>query len=62
MMSADGGMVVCRGRYAAFTQLEALDMNVLGGDILQLFAVIVDQPAGVVCLIRDRHRYAVEQG
>ena len=62
MVSEDRGVVVFRGRYAAFTQLEALDMSVLGRDILRLFAVIVDQPAGRVSLLRDRHRYTIEHG
>ena len=61
LASEDSGMVVFRGRYVAFTQLEALDMSIIGRDILQLFAVIVDQPAGVVGMIRDRHRYTIEQ-
>lgn len=49
-----------RGRYAAVTELEALDMSVLGRDITGLFAVIVDQPSEVVCLLGQRHRYRIE--
>ena len=60
--SDDGRVVAFSGRYAAFTQLEALDMSVLGRDILQLFAVIFDQPRGLVCLLRDRHDYAITAG
>lgn len=56
----DGGPSLFRGTYAAFTQLEALDMSVLGRDILQLFVVIVDRPDDVVALIRKPHRYAIE--
>lgn len=33
-----------RGQYAAVTEVEALDISVLGRDITGLFAVIVDQP------------------
>ena len=55
------GKVVFRGQYAAVTQLEALDISVLGRDITGLFAVIVDRPGNVVCLLRQRHRYAIEQ-
>ena len=33
-----------RGQYAAVTELEALDMSVLGRDITGLFAVVVDEP------------------
>jgi predicted aspartyl protease len=53
--------VVFRGQYAAVTELEALDMSVLGRDITALFAVIADRPANVVCLLGQRHRYRIEQ-
>jgi hypothetical protein len=55
------GTVVFRSQYAAVTEREALDMSVLGRDITGLFAVIVDQPGNVVCLLRQRHRYTIEQ-
>ena len=41
--------------------VEALDISVLGRDIIGLFAVIVDRPHDIVCLLRRRHRYRVEQ-
>jgi predicted aspartyl protease len=53
--------VVFRGQYAAVTEVEALDMSVLGRDITSLFAVIVDRPSDVVCLLGQRHRYTIEQ-
>jgi predicted aspartyl protease len=56
-----GGPVVFRGQYAAVTELEALDMSVLGRDITGLFAVIVDRPSNIVCLLGQRHQYAIEQ-
>jgi len=55
-----GGKAVFRGRYAAFTRLESLDMSVLGRDIMQMFVAIVDRPARVVTLIRPNHRYRIE--
>lgn len=55
----DGGTALFRGQYAAFTQLESLDMSVLGRDILELFAVIVDRPQNIVALISQRHRYVI---
>jgi len=55
------GMVVFRGQYVAVTEREALDMSVLGRDIIGLFALIVDQPGKVICLLRQRHRYVIEQ-
>jgi predicted aspartyl protease len=58
---AGNGTVVFRGQYAAVTELEALDISVLGRDITGLFAVIVDQPGNVVCLLGQRHRYTIVQ-
>lgn len=55
------GSVLFRGHYAAVTQVDALDIDVLGRDITGLFAVVVDQPGDVVCLLRQRHRYTIEQ-
>ncbi len=57
----DAGNVVFRGQYAAVIELEALDMSVLGRDITDVFAVIVDRPHDVVCLLGQRHRYSIEQ-
>ena len=56
-----GGQVLLRGRFAAVTDLEALDVCVLGRDVTGLFAVIVDRPASIVCLLRERHQYAIRQ-
>jgi predicted aspartyl protease len=56
-----GGTVVFRGQYRAVTEVEALDISVLGRDIMGLFSVIVDQPGGIVCLLGQRHRYIIEQ-
>jgi hypothetical protein len=59
----DDGVVrpLIRGEYAACTQQDMLDMSVLGRDILDLFAVIVDRPQDVVCLIGGHHTYRIEQ-
>jgi predicted aspartyl protease len=57
----DAGKVVFRGQYAAVTDLEALDISVLGRDIIGLFAVIVDHLHDVVCLLGQRHLYSIEQ-
>ena len=37
-------------------------MSVLGRDILGLFAVIVDQPRDLVCMVSGRHTYTVGEG
>lgn len=47
------------GLYAAFVELEALDMSVLGSDVLQWCALIVDRPGNVVCLLNQNHRYSI---
>jgi len=57
----EAGKVVFRGQYAAVTELEALDMSVLGRDITDTFAVIVDRPRDVVCLLGQRHYYTIGQ-
>ena len=44
---------------AAVTDTTALDISVLGRDILDLFAVIVDRARNVVCLRSQRHTYAI---
>lgn len=54
------GKVVFRGQYAAVTELQALDMSVLGRDITSMFAVIVDRPGNVVSLLGQRHYYSIE--
>lgn len=57
-LSLGGGATIAfRGSFAAFTLAEALDMSVLGRDITNLFAVIVDRPGDVVCLVGQGHRY-----
>ena len=57
----DAGKVMFRGQYAAVTELAALDISVLGRDITGLFAVIVDWPRNVVCLVGQRQRYIIAQ-
>ena len=57
----DAGEVVFRGQYAAVTGLEALDISVLGRDITDVFAIIVDRLRDVVCLLGQRHYYTIQQ-
>jgi hypothetical protein len=56
---ASGARVVFRGRFAAFTDVAALDMSVLGRDLLNLFTVIADRPRDVVCLLSAPHTYTI---
>jgi hypothetical protein len=57
----DGVGIVLRGRYAGTTDPDALDLSVLGRDIMNHFALIVDRPGDTVCLLGQAHRYAIEQ-
>ncbi|MBI3756962.1 MAG: aspartyl protease family protein [Deltaproteobacteria bacterium] len=56
-----GSKVLFRSQYAAFSQVELLDMCILGRDVTDLLAVVVDRPRDVVCLLGQRHRYTIEQ-
>ena len=57
----NGTLVVFNSRWAAVTEPTALDLSVLGRDLTDLFAVIIDRPQQIVCLLRDRHRYTIVQ-
>ena len=54
-----GASIKFQGSFAAFTEAEALDMCVLGRDILNLFAVIIDRPGDTVCMIGQGHGYTI---
>jgi hypothetical protein len=57
----NNGKVMLRGQYAATTEAAALDMSVLGRDVTNLFALIVDWPQRLVCLLGQRHQYTIIQ-
>ena len=57
----DDSVVHFNGQFAAFTDPKCLDMSVLGRDITNLFAVIVDRPQDLVCLIGREHGYRIEK-
>jgi hypothetical protein len=54
-----GATVLFHGQFAAFTDPAALDISVLGRDITNLFAVIVDRPQDLVCMLGQGHRYTI---
>lgn len=56
----NSGKVVFRSQYAAVTELDSLDIDVLGRDISGLFTVIVDQPGYTICLLGQRHHYTIQ--
>lgn len=55
----DGGEVLFRGQFRGLTDSTTLDMSVLGREVLDLFAVIVDRPNNLVCLLRPPHEYTI---
>jgi hypothetical protein len=55
----DAGKAVFKGRFAGFTEPEALDMSVLGRDILNLFALIVDRQRDIVYLLGQERSYTI---
>jgi predicted aspartyl protease len=57
----NNGKIMFQGQYAAVTGTEALDMSVLGRDVTNLFAVIVDWPQRLVYLLGQRHQYTITQ-
>jgi hypothetical protein len=56
-----GAPVVFNSRFAAGTDPTALDFCVLGRDITDLFAAIMDRPGNLVCRLSQKHRYAIIQ-
>lgn len=55
----DGQYAYFRGQYAACVDLDSLDMSVLGRDILDMFALVVDHRASVVAILGGNHRYSI---
>jgi hypothetical protein len=51
----DGVQVHFKGIFAAVTSPSALDMCVLGRDVTNLFALLVDCPILLVSMVRDEH-------
>lgn len=55
----DGGQAVLRGQIAACTQVDALDMSVLGRDVLEMFTFILDRRSDLVATLGGRHHYTI---
>jgi predicted aspartyl protease len=53
--------IMLRGQYAAVTDMQTLDMSVLGRDVTNLFSLIIDWPKGLVSLLGQRHQYTISQ-
>ncbi len=55
----DGNRMNISGAFAT-TSEDSLSESILGYDILQYFALIVDRPGNTVCLIRSPHQYTIQ--
>lgn len=60
LTSRDGSIANVQARFAAVDTEEALDMSILGRDILNIFSVFVDYRGNQVLLIDRNHRVRVE--
>lgn len=58
LTAADGSRATIGGAYATAADA-AVGESILGYDVTRLFALIVDQPSGTVCLLRPPHRYTI---
>jgi len=56
---SDGASIRVHGLFAGFTAANALDMNVLGREVLDIFDVIVSRLRSEVLLLSGSHRYQV---
>lgn len=57
----DGGTATIASDFSGFLDPVALDVSVLGLDVLKNFTVILDYTARVVCFLHGRHRYFIQE-
>jgi hypothetical protein len=62
LTTQDGGDVLFRGLFATAVDDGTLDIAILGRDITNIFAVIIDWPGDAVCLVRGNDRYQIVRG
>ena len=55
----DGGTVTVRGEFAAFTDPRAIDISILGRDVLDNFDLILSRRHDEVLLLAPNHHYRV---
>lgn len=55
----DGERVTIEGIYGVFTDPNSSDVSILGRDVLDLFAVIVDRPTGTIAILAPPHHYQI---
>jgi hypothetical protein len=56
----DGGVANVKGQFAAFTDPKAIDLCILGRDVLQHFDVLVSRRRDQVALLTGNHGYTVK--
>jgi len=61
MAQETGQTVLFKGTSRRLRTRPALDISVLGRDISNMFALIVDRPQDVVCLLGRGHQYKIFQ-
>jgi Retroviral aspartyl protease len=52
--------LIYRSQYRCLTTPAALDLPLLGRDLLDIFTVIVDRPGDRVCMLTEDHPYKIE--
>jgi hypothetical protein len=57
----DRQSAIFRGEYAACVNHESLDMSVMGRDILEMFALIMDRSANLIAIVGGNHRYTIDE-
>lgn len=57
----DGVPLPINGPFSISTDPLSPDCSVLGRDVLDLFAVVLDRPGRVLCLLSGRHRYVIQE-
>jgi hypothetical protein len=61
LATQDGAPARIRGQFAAFTDLTATDLSILGRDVLNHFDIILSRRNSEVLLLTHSHRYRVEE-
>jgi predicted aspartyl protease len=57
----DDSRITLSGQFAVVTSGEALDMSILGRDVIELFSLLVDRPGDRVVLFGQQHRCTIER-
>lgn len=61
LLKSDGEWVQVGIECYAFRDPNALDMSVVGRDLLNLFSLIVDRRGNTVCLVGFSHCYVIQE-